>query len=336
MATLLLLPPYLVPLPESNPAYAGLNSSAYDFAYGPKPGDGNLKEFEIVSFTAAHDAYRLYGGNATECGYWWILAGETTATAASSGANCFPQDPANVDFTTYAQDLFAVCPEWNSGTFIRRCTIPIGYNAIVGIGQSVNCSTTDILTPNQNVLQLNGNVCDAAAAAAAAAATGTPTSSPTTTSASTRLYRRPESQNITLNRQSNGTANDDDDDVDDDLLVEAYDDDSGSLENTGGSSNATTTTATTTTTTAPSSLASTTVSSAACVSCNANQENLFLSECVIMCPTSASPASLSPIAPSPAASSASTASSSINNNSRPYYYTTGLGTMMVAIFVLIS
>ena len=327
MATLLLLPPYLVPLPESNPAYAGLNNSAYDFAYGPNPGDGNLKEFEIVSFTEAHDAYRLYGGNATECGYWWILAGETTATAASSsGANCFPQDPANVDFTTYAQDLFAVCPEWNSGTFIRRCTIPVGYNAIVGIGQSVNCSTTDILTPNQNVLQLNGNVCDAAATTATI--TVTPTSSPTTTSASTRLYRRPESQNITLNRQSNGTANDDDDDVDDELVAEEHDDDSVILENIDDDSNATTTTA-------PSSSASTTVSSAACVSCDANQENLFLSSCVIMCPTSASPSSLSPTAQSPAATSSSTVSSSINNR-RPYYYTTGLSTMVVVVVAVVT
>jgi len=274
MPTLDLLPPYLVPLPESNPAYAGLNSSAYDFAYGPNPGDGNFKEFEIVSFTAAHDAYRLYGGTAKECGYWWILAGETVATTASSAVNCFPQDPANVDFTTYARDLFAVCPEWNAGTSIRRCTIPVGFNAIVGIGQSVKCSNTDILTPNQYVLQLNGNVCDAAAAATG---TVTSTSSPTTTSAST--------------------------------------------------------TATATTTTAPSSLASTTASSAACESCDANQENLFLSECVIMCPTSASPASLSPTAPSPAAP---TASSSINNNSRPYYYTTGLGTMMVVVVAVVA
>ena len=96
------LPPYLEPLPQTDPRFDGLNSSAYEYAYGPEPGDGNLKEFQIVHFLENHTAYRVWGGPASECGYWWILA---------PPSDCVEVCPryGEVDFRT----VFAVCPEWN-------------------------------------------------------------------------------------------------------------------------------------------------------------------------------------------------------------------------------
>ena len=44
------LPPYLEALPETDPQWASLNSSAYAYAYGPDPGDGELAAFQIVQF----------------------------------------------------------------------------------------------------------------------------------------------------------------------------------------------------------------------------------------------------------------------------------------------
>ena len=68
------LPPYLAPLPQSDPEWAALNASAYEYAYGPNPGDGYLESFQIVVFTEPHHAYRVWGGPSSECGYWWVLA----------------------------------------------------------------------------------------------------------------------------------------------------------------------------------------------------------------------------------------------------------------------
>ena len=53
------LPPYLQPLPESDPRYDALNTSAYEYAYGPDPGDGYLKEFQIVVFVEPHTACKF-------------------------------------------------------------------------------------------------------------------------------------------------------------------------------------------------------------------------------------------------------------------------------------
>ena len=68
------LPPYLAPLPQSDPQWAALNASAYEYAYGPNPGDGYLESFQIVIFLEMHHAYRVWGGPSSECGYWWVLA----------------------------------------------------------------------------------------------------------------------------------------------------------------------------------------------------------------------------------------------------------------------
>ena len=54
------LPSYLAPLPQSDPQWAELNSSAYEYAYGPNPGDGYLESFQIVVFLEPHHAYRVW------------------------------------------------------------------------------------------------------------------------------------------------------------------------------------------------------------------------------------------------------------------------------------
>mmetsp|Transcript_53854 Transcript_53854/g.62186 ORF Transcript_53854/g.62186 Transcript_53854/m.62186 type:complete len:294 (+) Transcript_53854:118-999(+) len=172
MSVQLDLPPYLLPLPESDPAYPGLNESAYNYAYGPNPGDGMLKEFEVVTFVTTHNAYRVYGGNATACGYWWILAPDHN--------DCFRPILDDVNYTIFANDYVAVCPEWNTGMYLHRCKIPAGYNAVIGIGQSANCTSNgQLLTPDPTILQLNGDVCSASVSAVAAGNS----SSTTTTSA---------------------------------------------------------------------------------------------------------------------------------------------------------
>ncbi|KAL7525532.1 hypothetical protein ACHAWF_001404 [Thalassiosira exigua] len=142
------LPPYLALLSPSDPRYDGLNASAYEYAYGPNPGGGNLKAFQIVVFEQAHDAYRVWGGPASECGFWWILA---------PPKDCFQVCP---EFDTFDYETnFAVCPEWNSMQNITRATIPPNTTAVVGVGQSANCSDGTVLYPSDSILQLNGDAC---------------------------------------------------------------------------------------------------------------------------------------------------------------------------------
>jgi len=154
--TNLALPPYLSPLPESDPRYAALEVSAYRYAYGPSPGDGMLKKFELVVFEQDHDAYRLFGGNSSACGHWWILA-------PPNADGCF--DPALPPLTeSQIFRDFAICPSWNAGTDLQRCTVPAGNVGIVGTGQSVVCQdeatgADTLVQPDPNALQLNAAVC---------------------------------------------------------------------------------------------------------------------------------------------------------------------------------
>ena len=66
------LPSYLSPLPSSDPDYATLFSSGSQYAVGA-PGAGGISEMKVVYFTEEHLVYRVYGGPASECGYWWML-----------------------------------------------------------------------------------------------------------------------------------------------------------------------------------------------------------------------------------------------------------------------
>lgn len=142
------LPPYLEPLPTTDPQYDSLNASAYEYAYGPEPGDGNLKAFQIVRFMDNHTAYRVWGGPADECGYWWDLA---------PPENCMQVCPEYDD--AYFREVFAVCPEWNTMSNVTTVNIPVGTAAVVGVGQSANCTDGLVINPSDAILQLNGDAC---------------------------------------------------------------------------------------------------------------------------------------------------------------------------------
>jgi hypothetical protein len=97
------LPHYLEPLPETDPAFEDFNSTANRFVLGD-PGKGGLVNFEIVTFTEEHDIYRVYGGDGKAsimCGFWWTL---------SPPGNIYPASPL-LSADDYLSELFAVCPE---------------------------------------------------------------------------------------------------------------------------------------------------------------------------------------------------------------------------------
>ena len=145
------LPNFLTLLPTSDPDFAWLNDTAYNATYNiynPKAGGGGLKEFQIVQFAKDHDAYRLFGGSAPSCGFWWSLAPED---------DCYNAKPA-VGVEQYRSN-YAVCPEWNAGTNIQRVTIPAGQKFIVGVGQSATCQDGTVLEGAPALLQLNGGAC---------------------------------------------------------------------------------------------------------------------------------------------------------------------------------
>lgn len=145
------LPPYLALLPETDPTFEGFNSTANRFVLGD-PGNGGLVNFDIVTFQEEHDVYRVYGGEgkASMCGFWWTL---------SPPGNIYPANPL-LTADDYLSELFAVCPEWNDATEIIRCNIPVGYTAIVGIGQTADCADGSTLIPSEVDLQLNGPICN--------------------------------------------------------------------------------------------------------------------------------------------------------------------------------
>jgi hypothetical protein len=148
-----LLPSYLETLPETDPAFAPLNQTGYGGYILGEPGEGRLREFEIITFKEEHDVYRVYGGEgkAGMCGNWWTL---------SPPGNIYPTFPL-ITADEYLRDIFAVCPEWNDATQIIRCNVPAGFNAIVGIGQTANCSDSITnLIPSETDLQLNAKFCN--------------------------------------------------------------------------------------------------------------------------------------------------------------------------------
>jgi len=140
--TQLTLPDYLEALPESDPAYAEKNSSTYKFALGA-PNKGNLKGFQVVKFTKDTYVYRMFSGGPNGCGYWW--AAELSKS-----------------WTAYKHDN-AICPEWNNGTKIKRCTVKAGFIAVIGPGQTVRCAAGNMLVPPLTHFQINrggSSVCD--------------------------------------------------------------------------------------------------------------------------------------------------------------------------------
>uniref|UniRef100_A0A7S1BA02 Uncharacterized protein n=1 Tax=Corethron hystrix TaxID=216773 RepID=A0A7S1BA02_9STRA len=133
------LPPFLTTLSKDDDDYDDLYNIMTKYALKSE-GVGGFKEAEIVAFTREHVSYRLYGGKAELCGHWWTMD-------SPSGTS--------EDFDEH----FAVCPEWNDATTIGHCTVPPGYKAIVGIGQTATCADGEVLDPPASVLQLYGDVC---------------------------------------------------------------------------------------------------------------------------------------------------------------------------------
>ena len=71
----------------------------------------------ITLISCQHTAYRIWGGPASQCGYWWILAP--------------PDDCVDVCPRMTALQLettFAVCPEWNDMTNITAANIPVNVS----------------------------------------------------------------------------------------------------------------------------------------------------------------------------------------------------------------
>jgi hypothetical protein len=141
------LPDYLVALDESDEDWDDLKGQLTSSWVIGTEGKGNLipDKVEIVEFVKDHYVFRAYGGEgkAKQCGYWWVLNSPTGDTEKYF-------------------DHFAICDAWNDATSIIRCRVPQGYKTAVGIGQSVDCPSGEHLAPLDTILQLNGQICNAA------------------------------------------------------------------------------------------------------------------------------------------------------------------------------
>lgn len=141
------LPPYLEVLDPSEPEFLSLQESAEKFAVNKTLGGGGIFDYEIVRTKEPVPMNRVYGGQATECGYWWSLPYDTGTLPVS--------------FAEYAK-IVGVCPEWNAGTHIVSCMVPKGWAFVMGQGQSVFCPNGQTIYPPGSVFQVNGDVCSAA------------------------------------------------------------------------------------------------------------------------------------------------------------------------------
>ena len=140
------LPPFLAPLPTTDPQFSSLNASGAEYALGA-PGEGGVSAYAVVAFTQKHDVYRLWGGPAEQCGYWWTLAPDSGTV------------PGLLPLDEYMYNYAATCPAWNNGTNITRCTVEPGVAAVVGPAQTATCPSGYPLDPVASPLQLNSDVC---------------------------------------------------------------------------------------------------------------------------------------------------------------------------------
>ncbi len=147
------LPPYMETMPTSDPRFSSLNESGADYALG-QPGDGGVTSYGVAILVKPHDTYRIWGGPASKCGYWWMMAPDDDAI------------PANMTIGTYTEIYAVICPSWNNATNITRCTLPVGAAVVVGPAQTAKCAAGDggegieTLVPAANdTLQLNGDIC---------------------------------------------------------------------------------------------------------------------------------------------------------------------------------
>lgn len=140
-------PSYLEALDPSDPEFSSLQESAQKFAVNKTFGGGGIFDYLIVRTKVPVPMNRVYGGQATECGYWWML----------------PYNTGNVpvSFDQY-RNITGVCPGWNAGTNVVSCMVPKGWAFVMGQGQSVFCPNGQTIYPPGSVFQVNGDVCSAA------------------------------------------------------------------------------------------------------------------------------------------------------------------------------
>uniref|UniRef100_A0A7S1D8F3 Uncharacterized protein n=1 Tax=Cyclophora tenuis TaxID=216820 RepID=A0A7S1D8F3_CYCTE len=131
------IPSYLEFLPEADPSFPALNATLRL----KRPGEGGFREGAPVRFLEQRSVYRIYDAIvARQCGRWWNL-----------------DAPQNTTMSYYQE--FAVCPEWNKATWMVKCNVPVDFIALVGTGQSADCSDNSTIVPPLTTLQLNANVC---------------------------------------------------------------------------------------------------------------------------------------------------------------------------------
>eukprot|EP00931_Biecheleriopsis_adriatica_P122393 TRINITY_DN97383_c0_g1_i1.p1 TRINITY_DN97383_c0_g1~~TRINITY_DN97383_c0_g1_i1.p1 ORF type:complete len:220 (-),score=41.12 TRINITY_DN97383_c0_g1_i1:22-681(-) len=151
------LPAYLELLTPSDPEYAALNQSAFQYAV-KKPGMGGLLDFVVVRLKEDVPMRRIYGGSAVKNGYWWTLANASGMFWASG-----------VDRISMCDMMTAsgVCPEWNGATSLITCMVRKGWTFVVGQGQSARCrlgaevcdiKNGSVIFPPAALLQVNGDV----------------------------------------------------------------------------------------------------------------------------------------------------------------------------------
>jgi len=135
------LPSYLTPLGLDDDYDHKKYNVTSKYIIGAK-GKGNIipGEAQVVKFNKPGFVYRTYGGNARQCGYWWVL------------------NPPSDRREAYAKH-FGMCPSFNDVDYIIRCHVDANFTAIVGPGQSMDCPNNSTVYPDPNVLQLNANVC---------------------------------------------------------------------------------------------------------------------------------------------------------------------------------
>lgn len=141
------LPSYLEAVEPSDPNYESLKASAIQWALG-EPEQGGLVDFMIVRFKEDTPIRRIYGSTNSECGWWWGMDYEGTYS-----------ETMHLSTMQEWMDTNGICPEWNLGERMVRCTARAGWEVVVGQGQSAKCQDGTILYPPATLLQLNGNGC---------------------------------------------------------------------------------------------------------------------------------------------------------------------------------
>ena len=141
------LPKTLEVLSPSDPSFAKLKESAEKYALNIQPGKGGIVDYVIVKNKEPLRLMRVWGGSASQCGYWWTLP-KALAVA--------PNGQLTLDRFMSA---LGVCPEWNNGTFLEICEGVTDWKFVVGQGNSATCQWGNTIFPPTALLQVNGDVC---------------------------------------------------------------------------------------------------------------------------------------------------------------------------------